>query len=93
MAFAWSARGSPQAHNVDMRKDVDTMKKDDLMRYARELGVEIRQAGPNGKKTKWRAVDDVKKDFARERTTSSICCRHDEEGGRESLRQKTRRGD
>ena len=38
------------------------MKQDDLMRYARELGVEIRQAGPNGKKTKWRAVDYVKKD-------------------------------
>jgi hypothetical protein len=26
-----------------MRKDVDTMKKDDLMRYARELGVETCQ--------------------------------------------------
>ena len=38
------------------------MKKDDLMRYARELGVETRQAGPDGKKKNRRAVGDVKKD-------------------------------
>ena len=54
--------GALKAHNVDMREDVDTMKKDDLMRYARELGVETRQAGPNGKNKNWRAVGDVKKD-------------------------------
>ena len=39
------------------------MKKYDLMRYANNvLGVETRQAGPDGKKNRYRAVEDVKQD-------------------------------
>ena len=46
-----------------MTTDVDTMKKDDLMRYVkRVLGVELRNAGPDGKKNRYRAVEDVKQD-------------------------------
>ena len=38
------------------------MNKEDLMRYAKSvLGVEVRQAGPDGKKNRYRSVDDVKK--------------------------------
>jgi hypothetical protein len=55
--------GAPKAQDVDTRKDVDTMNKEDLMRYAKNiLGVEVRQAGPDGKKNRWRSVNDVKKD-------------------------------
>ena len=39
------------------------MKRDELMRYAKNvLGVETRTVGPNGKKTNYRAVEDVKRD-------------------------------
>ena len=54
--------GGPKAQDDANTKDIDAMKRDDLMRYARNvLGVEVRQAGPDGKKTRFRAVDDVKK--------------------------------
>ena len=54
--------GAPKAQDVATRKDVETMKKDELMRYAKNiLAVEVREAGPDGKKNRWRSVDDVKK--------------------------------
>ena len=55
--------GGPKVKDVDVAKDVDTMNKEELMHYAKSaLDVEIRQAGPDGKKNRYRAVDDVKKD-------------------------------
>ena len=53
--------GGPKAQD-DYTKEVDAMKKDDLMRYAKSvLGVEVRQAGRAGKKTRYRTVDVVKR--------------------------------
>ena len=44
VAFPGFARGAPKAQDVATRKDVQTMKKDELMRYAKNiLGV------PDGK--------------------------------------------
>ena len=43
--------GAPKAQDVATRKEVDTMNKEELMRYAKSiLGVEVRHAGPDGKK-------------------------------------------
>ena len=61
-----------------MTRDVDKMKKDELRRYAKELGVEIRQGGPTGKKNDWRAVDDVKKDC---KTVQARLCQPPQENG------------
>ena len=42
--------GAPKAQEDDKTKDVDEMKKDELMRYAKNvLGVETRTVGPSGK--------------------------------------------
>jgi len=55
--------GSPKALNVAKTQNVDAMKKDDLMKFAKSvLGVEVRQAGPDGKKTLFRRVAEVKED-------------------------------
>ena len=55
--------GGPKVKDVDVAKDVDMMNKEELMRYAKSaLDVEIRQAGSDGKKNRYRAADDVKKD-------------------------------
>ena len=47
-------------------KDVEKMKKDELnqlMQFAKDvLGVETREAGPDGKKNRWRKVECVKED-------------------------------
>ena len=41
---------APKALDVDIAKDVDKMRRDELMKYAKEvLKVETRQRGPDGK--------------------------------------------
>ena len=58
MSFA-----SARAHDED-KKDIDKMHKDELMSYAKSvLGVEVRQVGLDGKKNRWRRVDDVRRDY------------------------------
>ena len=55
--------GAPKAQDVDKTKDVDEMKKSELMQYAKNiLGVETRRVGPDGNKNLFRAVEDVKHD-------------------------------
>ena len=58
---AISARGSgnngARAH-AGMEGNVDKMRKDELMKYARSLGVDTRKRG----RRKWRAVEEVRKD-------------------------------
>ena len=43
-------------------RDVDAMRKAELMEYAKTLGVETRREGQDGKKNLWRPVPDVKRD-------------------------------
>ena len=55
--------GAPKAQDVGKMKDVEKMKKDELMQFAKDvLGVETREAGPDGKKNRWRKVERVKAD-------------------------------
>ena len=43
-------------------RDVDAMRKAELMEYVKTLGVETRREGEDGKKNLWRPVPDVKTD-------------------------------
>ena len=43
-------------------RDVDAMRKAELMEYAKTPGVETRREGQDGKKNLWRPVLDVKRD-------------------------------
>ena len=43
-------------------RDVDAMRKAELMEYAKTLGVGTRREGQDGKKNLWRPVPDVKRD-------------------------------
>ena len=38
-------------------KDVDNMDAEELRAFAKSLGVEIREVGKDGKKTKYRAME------------------------------------
>ena len=49
--------GAPKAQDDVRLQDVDTMPKDDLMRYAKDiLDVEVRQTDADGKKTRKKSV-------------------------------------
>ena len=43
-------------------RDVEAMRKGELMEYAKTLGVETRRESEDGKKNLWRPVSDVKTD-------------------------------
>ena len=43
-------------------RDVDAMRRAELMEYAKTLGVETWREGQDGKKNHWRPVLDVKRD-------------------------------
>ena len=55
--------GAPKAQDVGKMMDVEKMKRVELMQFAKDvLGVETREAGPDGKKNRWRQVERVKED-------------------------------